>query len=289
MLARKTQPTTTPEDLTVTPRDIHFPKESAKDRAWLGGDAVGTAVFNALSLTFPDGERLFMDAVRNYRPKLSGKLLKDANAFIAQEAIHSREHVSLNAIMDRSHYPVEAIETELRTRLSFARSRGPMTMLAITIALEHFTAMMAELFLQENRFLANAPEDITRLWQWHALEESEHKAVAFDVFTEVTKNWKPMARYGVRARAMFFITILFTLNITRFASKLLVADGMNPWLARARVLNYLFGKPGLFRKSWRSYWDWYRPNFHPWDHDNRATLERWRATFTPAAAQPVAV
>ena len=85
--------TSKPTDLSVTPRDIRF--EPAKDyvRHWLGGDPVGTAVMNALSLTFPDGERLFMDAVRHYRPKLSGKLLDDAKAFITQEAIHSRFHL----------------------------------------------------------------------------------------------------------------------------------------------------------------------------------------------------
>lgn len=278
----------TPQDLSVLPRDIRFPTEAAKSAAWLGGDRVATAVFNALSLTFPDGERLFMDAVRNYRPRLSGKLLADANAFIAQEAIHSREHVSLNAELDRAHYPVDAIETELRNRLKFARGRGPVAMLAITIALEHFTAMMADLFLEDDRFFKGAPEDVARLWRWHAMEETEHKAVAFDVFQVVSKDWSPLQRYSVRARVMFFITILFTLNITRFSSRLLAADGMNLWAARGRVLWYLFGKPGLFRKSWRAYWDWYRPGFHPWDHDNRATLARWQAAFAQPAEAPEA-
>ena len=87
---------TTPTDLDVKPRDISFALEDARKGHWLGGDPVGTAVFNALSLTFPDGERLFMDAVKNYRHLLTGKLLEDAKGFIAQEAIHSREHASRN-------------------------------------------------------------------------------------------------------------------------------------------------------------------------------------------------
>src|SRR5512137_2531947 len=100
----------TPADIAVLPRDIHFPTESAHGTAWLGGDPIATAVFNALSLTFPDGERLFIDSVRAFRGGLQGKLADDVRAFIAQEAMHSREHASLNAQLDRSHYPVDRIE-----------------------------------------------------------------------------------------------------------------------------------------------------------------------------------
>jgi len=155
-------------------------------------------------------------------------------------------------------------------------------MLSVTIALEHFTAMMADRFLEDPEIFAGAPDDMVRLWQWHAMEETEHKGVAFDVFREISKDWTPLTRYRVRARVMLLITLMFTRNITRFAAKLLIADGVKPLAAYAKVLGYLFGKPGLFRKSWGAYFDWFRPDFHPWDHDNRAALEAWRATFTPA-------
>lgn len=270
-----------PTDLNVqiTPRDLRFDAGKAANGAWLGGDATATAVFNALSLTFPMGERLFIDAVRNYRDRLSGELLADAKAFIAQEAIHSREHVGLNAGLDPSRYPIASIESEMSRRFEFLRSRGPVAMLAVTISLEHFTAMMADWFLDDQPFWAGTHDDLTRLWQWHALEETEHKAVCFDVFQYISNDWSPLRRYFVRSRAMVISTFLFTLNITRFASMLLEADGMSTWRARLGVLNYLFGKPGLFRKSWRAYWDWFRPGFHPWDHDNRSLLESWRPRF----------
>ncbi len=271
--------TATLHPVTVTPRDLHFANDGGKSNAWLGGDRIGTAVFNALSLTFPDGERLFMDAVRHYRPQLSGRLLEEARAFIAQEAIHSREHHALNGLLDRDHYPVAAIEAEIRSRTNMMRDRGPMAMLNVTIALEHFTAMMADWFLTDQSLLKNAPEDMARLWQWHAMEECEHKAVAFDVFLEVTKDWTPKQRQQARARTMRIVTYFFTRNVTTFASKLLAADGMNPLIARARVLWFLFGAPGLFRKSWKDYADWFKADFHPWNHDNRALLDTWRQRF----------
>jgi len=274
----------TPDTHQVIPRNVRFDTSAGHGAAWMGGDPVATAVFNALSLTFPDGERLFMDAVRHYRPELTGQLADDARAFIAQEAIHTREHVGLNAGLDRAHYPVDAIEAELRGRIAFLETRGPVAMLGVTIALEHFTAMMADLFLADPAFWDGVPAEIVRLWQWHAMEETEHKAVAFDVFREISRDWTPLQRYSVRARVMVISTLLFTTNITRFAAKLLMADGVGPWAAHLRVLGYLFGRPGLFRRGWRAYWDWYRPGFHPWDHDNRATLDAWRSLFPVPAA-----
>jgi predicted metal-dependent hydrolase len=275
---------TTPEDLTVTPRDLHFHTQAAGDPAWLGGNRVGTAVYNALSLTFPEGERVFIDAVRAYRPQLTANLLDQAKAFIAQEAIHTREHVAMNKHIDRDHYPIAEIEADLARKFAMLRDLGPVAMLGSTIALEHFTAMMADWSLDNPQFWQGVPDDLARLWRWHAMEESEHKAVAFDVFGEIAKGWTPSQRYRFRVRVMALTTLRFTSDIARYAAMLLVADGAPKTQARLAVLNFLFGKPGLLRKSWRAYWDWYRPGFHPWDHDNRAKLELWRRDFPPPAA-----
>ena len=92
---------TTPKDVEVTPRDVRFDFPGAAKGHWMGGDPVGTAVFNILSLTFPDGERVFIDAVRHFRSQVSGKLVEDVRGFIAQESIHAREHHALNQLIDR--------------------------------------------------------------------------------------------------------------------------------------------------------------------------------------------
>lgn len=276
----------TPAELDVLPRDIRFKTESVGGGHWLGGDPVGTAVFNALSITFPDGERMFIDAVRHYRDRLSGKLLEDVKGFIAQEAIHSREHHMLNELLDRTRYPVAEIEEEVRGRIAFSRSRGPMRMLIATISLEHFTAMMAEMHALHQDVLDTAPPEIERLWRWHALEETEHKAVAYDVYMEVTKHWSPFQRWLRRCVAMAIIGFLFPSNIARFATKLLVAEGYEPRAARKAVKDYLWRKPGLFSRGWRSFFAYFRPGFHPWDIDTRDLTDKWKADFeaTPIAA-----
>ena len=275
----------TPDDVAVTPRDIRFDVERARAGHWLGGDPVGTAVFNALSLTFPDGERLFMDAVRHFRPQLSGKLVEDVKGFIAQEAIHSREHHALNELIDRDRYPVEELEARVRERVARARARGPYAMLITTIALEHFTAMMAEVHARHKDLFDAVDPGIERMWRWHAMEELEHKAVAYDVYMHVTRDWGPLKRYLRRTIPMAIISVLFTRNIACNAARLLEADGYAPDAALKAVKAFVWGKPGIFRRGWRTYFAWYRPGFHPWDQDNRALVADWKAEFDAALAQ----
>jgi len=275
-------PQPTHEAVSITPRNIRFMQSLPEAATWLGGDITGTAVFNALSLTFPDGERMFMDAVRHYKGQLSGQLLEEANAFIAQEAIHTREHVSLNKIMDGGHYPLERIRAHIKNDCDIAEKLGPMTQLAATISLEHFTAMLGDHILSGSPLLEGAPDDVKQLWQWHALEETEHKAVAFDVFNVATANWSNAKRYFTRIQAMVITSIQFTWNITMYSSLLLQADGMSRAKATTNVLWFLFGKPGFFRNGLKGYWNWYKPGFHPWQHNNRALLETWRTRFAAA-------
>jgi predicted metal-dependent hydrolase len=165
-------------------------------------------------------------------------------------------------------------------------------MLCATTALEHFTAMMAEThdLMQDKLFGRTAPE-LERLWRWHSLEETEHKAVAFDVFMEVTRDWPAWRRYMLRVWSMVFISFMFTRNITQYASLLLQAEGYTPREARKAVRRFLWGDPGIFRANPRTYFAWYRPGFHPWDIDNRAQMARWQAEFaaeTAAAGIPAA-
>lgn len=272
----------TPADVTIPPRDIRFDVEAARQGHWLGGDPVGTAVFNALSLTFPDGERLFIDAVKNYRADLKGKLAEDVRNFIAQEAIHSREHHTLNQLIDNNRYPVARVEAAVKERVAFSRSRGRVGMLLSTITLEHFTAMMADAHARHLDLFDGADPGIERMWRWHAMEETEHKAVAYDVYLHASRDWSPLKRYLRRTIAMAIVTVLFTHNITRYAAWLLEADGYSEKEALKAVRDYVWRKPGIFARGWRTYFSWYRPGFHPWDHDNRALVAHWKADFEVA-------
>lgn len=280
----------TPEDITIQPRDLRFDMTDADDgRPWLDGNPVATAVYNAMSLTFPDGERMFMDAVKAYRGQVSGKLAEDVKDFITQEAIHSREHHLLNNKIDPEKYPIAEINAAIMEKINFARAGGPMRMLIGTICLEHFTAMMADLMFDADIdgvpiFSKTAPA-LERLWRWHAMEETEHKAVAYDVFLEVTKDWSPLKRYFRRNLSMLLITKHFTTNIATYAAMLLEADGYPRAEADRAVKQFLWKKPSLFGRGWKVWLSWFKPGFHPWDHDNRHAMDDWKAEFTPVAAE----
>ena len=52
----------------------------------------------------------------------------------------------------------------------------------MTAAYEHFTAVLATGMLTHPEWLAGTSAELALLWRWHAVEESEHKAVAFDLY-----------------------------------------------------------------------------------------------------------
>ena len=279
----------TPDDVTILPRDLHFDMAAAGSGPWLDGNEVATAVFNAMSLTFPDGERLFIDAVKAYRSEVSGKLAQDVKDFITQEAIHSREHHLLNNQIDRTKYPVAEIEAAINENIALGRSGGRFRMLMATICLEHFTAMMADLMIGLDvdgvPLFSKTDPALERLWRWHAMEETEHKAVAYDVFLEATSDLPAIKRYFRRSLSMLIITRHFTENITQYAAKLLVADGYDPKDATRAVKAFLWKKPALFGKGWKVWLSWFKPGFHPWDHDNRDVMAKWKEDFTLVAAE----
>ncbi len=279
----------TPDGITILPRDLHFDMAAADNGPWLDGDPVATAIFNAMSLTFPEGERMFMDAVKAYRSEVSGQLAADVKDFITQEAIHSREHHLLNNKIDREKYPVAEIEAAIMEKINFGRSGGPFRMLLATICLEHFTAMMADLMfgfeVDGVPIFSKTDPALERLWRWHAMEETEHKAVAYDVFLEATKDWPAIKRYFRRSLSMLLITKHFTANIATYAAMLLEADGYSRKDADRAVKEFLWKKPSLFGKGWKTWLSWFKPGFHPWDHDNRHAMDDWKAEFTPVAAE----
>ncbi len=275
----------TPEDVTILPRDIKFNVDAAKGTHWMGNDPVGTAIMNCLSLTFPDGERMFMDAVKAYRNDVDGKLKEDVRDFIRQEAIHSREHHLLNQLIDHDKYPVEEIEALIRERVKLGYDGGPMRMLLATICLEHMTAMMADLMIDQAEMFDNTDPAVVALWRWHAMEETEHKAVAYDVYLEVTKGWSPFKRYMRRCLSMLIIGSNFTKNIASYATMMLVAEGWEEKQAQKAVKRYLWKKPNLFGKDLGIFFSWFKPGFHPWDHDNRDMMVEWKAEFDSIAAE----
>jgi predicted metal-dependent hydrolase len=268
-------PTSTPADLTITPRDLRLDRNARNARWWHGGDPVATAYFNALSASFPQGETFFIDAVRRYWDRTEGKLQQQIEAFIQQEAAHTREHVAFNRLIKAAGYDTSTMDAETRRRLDIARSRHPVVQLAITVALEHFTAIMAHSLLTEKDPLPGAPAEVLRLWQWHAIEEVEHKAVAFDTFLAVTREMSSFRRWALRSHVMLLISLEFWYSNFQRMADFFRQDGINTPRTWWRVCKHLWFKPGMMRKIFLPYLSFYRPGFHPWDHNDRPLIREF--------------
>ena len=268
----------TPADVAIRPRHPQFEPGDALARDWHGNDPFKTAFFNALSLTFPLGEKYFIDSIRLFQPQIEEPRLKqEIRGFIGQEALHSREHREMNATMCALRgYDSEAVEGRIRERTAWIKANlTPIQQLAATVASEHLTAILGNALLTDPHWLEGADPTMARLWRWHALEEVEHKAVTFDVY---------LAAGGDRAlirRMLWASTLQLAGHVFAGMRMMLKASGQhrNP-LVWARGLAWLFGRPGVVRRmrAFRA------PDFHPWQEDNRELIHAWLAETGGVAA-----
>lgn len=268
----------TPADLTIQPREIAFGRADGHPRWWLNNDPVATAFYNALSITFPLGERFFMDAVKNYRHRTAPELQAQINAFLRQEAMHSREHVFFNKQLTDHGYDIRPAEKRLEWRINLSRKAPHAIQLAATAALEHFTAIMAHEVLRNPSHFEGASEEASRMWRWHAMEEVEHKAVAFDTLTTAVRGG-PVGRWLLRSWVMMIATLLFSYTITRNVADLFKQDGIKGWWGR--MFSFLWGSQGLARRIFPAYLAYYRPGFHPWEVDDRDLIAPIQGEFAP--------
>lgn len=269
-------------------RDLRFDLGDCDINHWHAAGPHVTQFYNALSLLFPEGEKFFMDSVRNYRDRIRSPELKEqVRGFIGQEAMHSREHIAYNRALKAAGHKVDKLEGGVRKRLNLGRRIfSPKSQLAITIALEHFTAIMADALLSDPRTLEHSDPKMSALWRWHAIEETEHKSVAFDVYREQVGTG--VGAYVRRVLLMLHVSIHFWFEVIRNHWHLVrtagIAGNLGGWL---KLLHYEFVRPGLLRRIVPQYLSYYRPGFHPWERDNRQFVERWKSRYA-ATGQPPA-
>ena len=278
----------TPSDLTITPRDRKFERGRLDQRLWHGGRIEATAIYNALSTTFPVGEAFFVESVRAFREGAPTKLAEEIKGFTTQEAIHSREHAAFNRRAADSGYDLTKLEAQVERRLAITRTKPPIVSLAATMALEHFTAILAHELLKDPRHLAEADKDAADLWLWHACEEIEHKGVAYDTWLHATRHWPRSKRWKVKAKVMLYVTRNFVVDRTAGALELMRQDGVTGFKAWSRLIWYLWIRPGMFRKIGVAWFKFFLPGFHPWNEDDRDLLRAYEAS-TAAKAAPAPV
>lgn len=261
-------------DGKVPPRRMKFQFDAdTATRYFYNEDPFLSAFWLTMSTLFPAGETFFIESVRHYRDRIDdADLLADINGFIGQEAMHRKAHLQWNAVGRQQGYPTRAMEKILGGVLGGLQRFTPRAFqLATTVCLEHYTAIAAEQLLRDPQHQGMTDPETLKLWLWHALEESEHKSVAFDVYQAVSGN------YWLRAGTMVPTTVIYFAVITGFMVAALAADRrLLDIPLHVRGLKYLFGHEGLFTRLKQPYLDFYRRDFHPTQHDTEALLAEWR-------------
>lgn len=249
----------------VKPRRMQFEFSQDIPTFWFDNDVFKTLLLAGLSSTFPEGERFFMRAVREFQGGVTDPVLqKQVRGFIGQEAHHGNEHEAFNAFIESKGFPVHAEEKFVHDGIRFQETYlSRERRLAKTCALEHFTAMFAELMLEHPEFFKGMDERVLPLWLWHAVEESEHKTVAFDVYQgQVGSYWIRVSEMAKTTLEFSFFTALHTYRLSR------VLDGGLGYRNTFKGMKFLFGRKGWLRQLGPKYRAYYRRDFHPSEVDS---------------------
>jgi predicted metal-dependent hydrolase len=257
-----------------TVRRLLVDLETPLPRRWCRDDPFMTALFNALSMSFPVGEQFFIDSVRAGFRELSPEQqleMKDAvDGFIGQEATHRRIHALFNQHLEKQGL-INTWSHRVMRRLSGLRDLEARHYLGITAAYEHFTAIFADWMLAQHHLLDTCEPRLKTMWLWHSAEESEHKNLAFDLYQALGGNHAWRVRWFRRV-SFFFLT-----DLARQTVRNLHSDGaLWKWRTVHSAWRFLVGKQGLVRLTYGAWRQYFREDFHP-DAQDITLARRWLA------------
>lgn len=244
-------------------------------RHFIADDVMRSHIGAMLSAVFPEGEDFFVRSVRAYRDQVTDPELKEqVKGFIGQEAIHGREHRTFNERLNEVGYPTRFVDRRVKVGLAILNKVAPKSVqLAVTAALEHYTASFAEALLRDQKSQDEfATDEIRALFTWHAMEESEHKSVAFDVFQEVSGN------RAIRVGTMTAVHVGFFLAMSISVTHSLLLDRKS-WRKVPKSLLGLRTHPFFQKPLRKRLWDYNRADFHPDDHETAELLAEWRKRY----------
>ncbi|MCY1161013.1 putative metal-dependent hydrolase [compost metagenome] len=259
-----------PKAIGITVRRLQFNPQAIR-RHYFANSPVMSHLLTALSSTFPIGEQFFVHSVRNVRDKVKDENLQaQIAAFIGQEAMHSKAHAEFNAAWRSEDYNLDRFQAWLARKDDYVKNLHPKIQLAITCAFEHFTALLGGYILRHPEVLATLDEDAAKLWVWHAIEEIEHRAVAFDVYQAVYGDDK------IRRMIMRSVTTGFASLTLYSATRLFLQDKKKslPKVGGNIFGFYLLGK--MFLQLAPEYLAYFKTDFHPSEIDYTKLIRDWK-------------
>jgi uncharacterized protein len=242
---------------------IPIPREldvdlTAVPRHWMAANAVATAISNGVNMLFPHGERLFVRSVHHYLDQIADEELRaQVKAFFKQEGHHAKAHEDLNAVIRGQGFAIDGFLATYTSITSWLEAKAPAKLnLAATAAAEHFTAIMAHGAFTIG-MLEHCDPAMQKLLAWHAAEEIEHKAVAFDVLQQVDPS------YALRIAGLAYATLILGAFWAWGTMTLLRQQKIGLREARRQLTNLGPREPISRRVFGRGIRQYIRRDFHP--------------------------
>lgn len=268
------------KSVVIKPRRMAFDTQSPMNKFAFKNNSLISTFFYALSALFPDGERFFIHSVRNYQDQIKDETLKEQiSGFIGQEAHHGMSHEALNQAITNMGFPLDRIVGKLHKRVDFLKNFSHGRQLALTVAMEHFTASLAEFLLKNPEVLADADPTVRKMLLWHSVEEIEHKSVAFDVYRAHVNN------EFLRKRVMVISMISLFSRLAMYQVWLLRSQRHFPsWREWKEAAVFFWGAKGLLRDNMKGLAKFFKTGFHPSEIDQNYLVENWEERFPDVAS-----
>ncbi|MDM1247658.1 metal-dependent hydrolase [Acinetobacter sp. R933-2] len=247
-----------PTSFPVRRMDYEF---FATPKYWCNNDPAFTHYFTGLSALFPEGESYFVRSVRALRPQIKSNpaLDRDIGAFIGQEAMHSKEHHAFHVSAQQYGLDPQSLEKATGVILTTIEKIFPKKWnLLVTVGLEHYTAVLVVEMMETIHNLIS-DQTIKNLWLWHSIEETEHKAVAYEMYEHL--YGKGLDAYIPRVTLFTFSMVLVTLFSNVYQFVLMSRDGQ--LLNLKSWLKFTAFSASEYRKIIPKLMTYYRRDFHP--------------------------
>lgn len=266
-----------PYSPSIEPRHLRFSIPENPEKFWHSNSDVKTYHFNALAIFLPQLEKMLVLSLKKALQEVHcQKLHSEVASLVAQEAIHGRAFAQYCQKIVFSHYacPKQYSLWFFRVLAGLLNKCSRTFHYALSAAGEHFTAIAADLFLRQPAWFNGVLPAHSAIWRWHCIEEIEHKAVAFDVYQATNGN------YMIRVFGMIMMTCFFLLLYIKPIWFMMKQDKKHFNFAfYRRAFHYYWGKGGLFRALAKPFWDYFKPSFHPNNHQNDELISGWKAYF----------
>jgi predicted metal-dependent hydrolase len=257
-------------------RNVKFNFDDIKEVHYIGSNVFATHFLNALHVIFPEGEKLFIRSVKNFYTEIKDPELKaQMRDFMSQEAIHHREHerfweqleeMGLNPRKFAAFFKKWMDRLERMIFLILPKRTAQKLMLSMTAGMEHYTALFGNQALGNVMFVQNLyPKEMLMLMLWHSAEELEHKSVAYDVLQKIDSSYFLRVIGMVLASMLFYFFALAGLVYFVYQDK---QRDLSHWPSKLKDFFVNFGARPKGAAGWRLLFDYFRPSFHPDDHDN---------------------